>query len=141
MKTLVRIGFGMLAIFVVMMWAMHIIPNLHGATNWGRSSLLWVLIPETATTLLLGLLILCLHDLHPAFRLLLVPFGMAMMAMVHGLFFFTDGSPDTGLYAAFGVVSGLLLGTPLGIVLVLVDWFTTSPSQNVPAARNDFKAK
>ncbi len=102
--------------------------------NLGRPGLLIVLLPETAATLGLGFLIAWLHGLHPFVRVLFVPFGMAMMAMIHGLFFFTDGSPDIGMYMGFGMVAGLFLGTPLGMVLALIDWVAGRLSRKVPAA-------
>lgn len=122
MKTLFRICLWLLVCLVAATWAFHIIPNLRGPMNWGRPNLLLVLIPETVAALGLGFLILWLYDRHPLSRLLFIPFGMAMMGMVHGLFFFTDGSPDTGMYMGFGIVSGLFLGTPLGVLLTLIDW-------------------
>jgi hypothetical protein len=122
MKMFFRTCLWLLVCLVAAMWAFHIIPNLQGQMNRGRPDLLLVLLPETAATLGLGFLILWLDDRRPLARLLFVPFGMAMMAMVHGLFFFTDGSPDIGMYVGFGMVSGLFLGTPLGVLLTLIDW-------------------
>jgi hypothetical protein len=71
----------------------------------------------------IGFTILFCYDRHALVRLLFIPFGIVLIAMVHGLLTFTHGSSfDGGVYVSFGIVMSVLFGTPLGIVLVLVSW-------------------
>jgi hypothetical protein len=105
----------LVAIFTVIMWAFHIGPNLTG-----RMGLVPVPLVETAITLGIGVTILFCYDRHALVRLLFIPFGMGLIAMVHGLLFFTDGSPDAAMYLDFGEFAGILFGTPLGLILFLI---------------------
>jgi hypothetical protein len=133
MRTVFLVCFWLVVSFAAMMWAFHIIPNLTG-----RVALVPVLLAETAITLGTGFVILRCYDRHSLVRLLFVPFGMGLMAMVHGLFFFTDGSPDVGMYLGIGVAAALLLGTPLGVVLALISWIAI---KRYPRASSDMPGK
>jgi len=134
MRTIFQICFWLVVCFAATMWAFHIFPNLRG-----RADLLPTLVVETVVTLGTGFVAVRYYDRHALVRLLLIPFGVGLMAIVHGLFFFTDGAPDAGLYLAFGALLGVWLGVPLGIILALISWIAVRlcPRSQITGAAKD----